>query len=313
MTKPRVFVGSAGETRHIVDALEAELHHDAIIERWDVDVFRPGHFTLEELTTAVTHVDFAIFVLGREDVTESRGVIAASPRDNVVFEAGLFTAVLGREKTFFIVDKVGTKIPSDWAGLGYLVFDDSELRPRDKIFDAVVAIRRRFAEWQPLGGLGLLGCVVGSWWQFVINVDAGSILSLLDIAASSPASVEVDGTSWDADGSLRARYHSRVAHFDEKDLTLYYYWSGQLTRGQGIPRHFGVGEITFNAKKETLATKGEGWYSTSNAADVTDSQTKSTLYFRASTSDLVVMRGADGAKRASLVQSKLLQRRELLV
>ena len=80
-----------------------------------------------------------------------------------------------------------------------------------------------------------------------------------------------------------------------------------------MPRHLGVGEVTFNAKPDTLASKGEGWYTTTNAADVTDSQEKAALYFRATTSDLVLMRGADAAKRASLVQSKLLERRGLLV
>ena len=71
--KPKVFVGSASETRTIVDALELELRDVAEIDRWDTDVFRPGHFTLEALILAVKQVDFAIFVLGRDDVTEFTG------------------------------------------------------------------------------------------------------------------------------------------------------------------------------------------------------------------------------------------------
>jgi predicted nucleotide-binding protein len=154
MTKPRVFVGSASETRGIVDALESELRDVAIIERWDVDVFRSGHFTLEELTRAVHQVDFAIFVLGGDDVTESRGSTSPSPRDNVIFEAGLFTAVLGPQRTFYVVNKAGTKIPSDWAGLGYTTFDNAEVRPRDKVYDAVRTIREQITAWQPLRSLG---------------------------------------------------------------------------------------------------------------------------------------------------------------
>ncbi len=113
MTKPKLFIGSASESLAIVKALEDELRDVAMIERWDVDTFRPGHYTLEELTRIMKEVDFAVFVLGQEDVTESRGSATFSPRDNVIFEAGLFTAVLGRERTFYVVDKAGTKVPSD--------------------------------------------------------------------------------------------------------------------------------------------------------------------------------------------------------
>src|SRR5262245_46336319 len=72
MANPQVFVGSAKETRPIIDALEDELRDMADIQRWDLDWFRAGRFTLEELTRAVKQADFAIFVLGREDATISR-------------------------------------------------------------------------------------------------------------------------------------------------------------------------------------------------------------------------------------------------
>src|SRR5262249_29009808 len=73
------------------------------VKRWDIELFRPGRFLLEELTEAVKKFDLAIFVLGQDDVTESRGSATPSLRDNVIFEAGLFTAVLGRERTFYVI------------------------------------------------------------------------------------------------------------------------------------------------------------------------------------------------------------------
>ena len=85
----------------------------------------------------------------RIDRTESRGEPQPSPRDNVVFEAGLFTALLGTERTFYIVDQAGTKIPTDWAGLGYLTYDRTQARARDIVFTAVKQILERIAEVQP--------------------------------------------------------------------------------------------------------------------------------------------------------------------
>jgi len=311
MAKPRVFVGSAAETRGIVDALEAELRDVAFIERWDVDVFRPGHFTLEELTRAVRQADFAIFVLGREDVTESRGTTTPSPRDNVIFEAGLFTAVLGRERTFYVVDKAGTKLPSDWAGLGYTVFDNSEARDRDKVYDAATRIRRQISAWQPTKGLGPVAAIVGPWWQFVVNLDVGAVLSWVEVTATEPANLQLTGSAWSKDGGLVARYRSRSARFDEGDLTLYYSWEGEHQREQAIPRFFGVGEITFRDVVGGGASEADGWFSSSSSSDVKDAVTKSTTYLRPSAEDLSVMRGTDPDKRAALIQAKLTQRQKL--
>lgn len=205
MIKPRIFVGSASEGRAIVDALESDLREFATIERWDVDTFRPGHFTLEELTRVLGQVDFAIFVLGRDDVVETRGLVTPSPRDNVIFEAGLFIAVLGRERVFLVVDKSGTKIPTDWAGLGYTVFDNSEDRPRDKVYETVRKIRQVLDKWQPLKSLGSLAPILGHWWQFVVNVEAGAVLSLMEISATEDRTPMLRGTAWSSDGQLQAR------------------------------------------------------------------------------------------------------------
>ena len=243
-------------------------------------------------------------MLGQDDVTESRGSATPSPRDNVIFEAGLFTAVLGRERTFYVIDKAGTKIPSDWTGIGYTVFDDSEPSPRDKVFDAAKTIRQQIAT-QPLRSLGPFASIVGHWWQFVINVDMGAVLSLLEIAVSKQAKLQLEGTSWSKDGAAHSRYRSRTADFDESDRTLYYYWEGELPREKNIPRYFGVGEITFHATG-VVTPRGEGWFSTSNLSE----PTKSTVYVRVGPDELTIMQGTARDKRATLIQSKLEEGKE---
>ena len=313
MDKPGLFVGASKESRSIVDALEAELRDIASIERWDMDVFRPGHFSLDELTRAVKEVDFAAFVLGRDDVTESRGKAQPSPRDNVIFEAGLFTAVLGRERVFYVVDKTGSKIPSDWAGLGYTTFDDSEQRPRDKVYDAVAAIRRQIAEWKPTQGLGPLRTIVGEWWQLVVNVDVGAVVSWLEITATEAATLQLSGTAWSAEGERIARYHSRSARFDDPDRTLHYSWEGDHPREHVIPTFYGSGRVVFRDNIGGLWTAGDGWFSTSSSADPKNTLMKSAVYGRPTADELAAMRGTDHEKRVAVIKAKLVERGQLNV
>jgi predicted nucleotide-binding protein len=79
-----------------------ELAH---VEPWTTS-FNPGTTTLERLLELTHEVDFAAFVFARDDWTtnsppasDSSASGQASPRDNVVFEAGLFGAALGMRRT----------------------------------------------------------------------------------------------------------------------------------------------------------------------------------------------------------------------
>jgi predicted nucleotide-binding protein len=87
------------------------------------DSVQPGTSTLERLLELTREVDFAAFVFAQDDWTPrasrpcpqpTRG--QASPRDNVVFEAGLFGGVLGMRRTF-ILHAHGAKLPTDLLGL----------------------------------------------------------------------------------------------------------------------------------------------------------------------------------------------------
>ena len=311
MVKPRIFVGSASESRGIVDVLESELRDIAIIERWDIDIFRPGHFTLEELFEATKKVDFAIFVLGQEDVTASRELVVPSPRDNVIFEAGLFTAILGRERTFYVVDKSGTKIPSDWAGLGYTVFDNTEERSRDKVYNAVTKIREQISIWQPIKSSDSLTAIAGYWWQFVVNVEVGAVMSLMEITATESRIPMLLGTAWSANGELIARYRSQSARYDDVNHILHYSWEGDHPREDNLPHYFGVGEIHFRPSIDEMAFRGEGWFSSSRSSDVKEALTKSTVYVRASTEEIATMQSTARDKRVSLIQAKLTERNQI--
>ena len=53
----------------------------------------------------------------------SRGAVTDAPRDNIIFELGLFMGVLGHSRTFLIYPRgIDIKIPTDLAGITLLPY-----------------------------------------------------------------------------------------------------------------------------------------------------------------------------------------------
>ena len=96
-------------------------------------IFMAGKTTIENLEEIVTreHIKASVFIYSEDDKTWHRGNMQNVPRDNVVFEHGLFTGILGRTKAITI--KVGNvKIPSDLHGLTCIDYGKS---PEDATLD----------------------------------------------------------------------------------------------------------------------------------------------------------------------------------
>jgi SAM-dependent methyltransferase len=130
---PSVFIGSSKEASRIGRALQHQLTAvlpTAEVKHWD-DYFQPGYGFLESLVTATKQFDFAVVLLTPDAVIQDRAAATPAPRDNLLFEAGLFVGALGRERTFFVVDeKSRLRLPSDLGGikhLGYEITDSSRL------------------------------------------------------------------------------------------------------------------------------------------------------------------------------------------
>lgn len=87
----------------------------------------PGsRYTLEQLLTFVDTTDAAILFWTADDKTWYRETEHHEPRDNLVFEAGLFIAAHGRERTQLMVPSYAPddqrskiRVPTDVAGLSY--------------------------------------------------------------------------------------------------------------------------------------------------------------------------------------------------
>lgn len=114
--KPKIFIGCSREQIEAAETLKKELDRFAISVVFP-DAFSFGKSTLHELFVFLAIYDYAIFLAGNDDTTVSRRKKQESPRDNVVFEYGLFAGALGSERVFYMREK-DSKLPSDLLGIG---------------------------------------------------------------------------------------------------------------------------------------------------------------------------------------------------
>jgi len=85
---------------------------------WDQDVFNPGEGTLEALSEALDVYDFAILALTADDIAISRDNSNPIPRDNVIFELGLFMGGLGCDRAIAVHEQnIDLRLPSDLLGI----------------------------------------------------------------------------------------------------------------------------------------------------------------------------------------------------
>ena len=119
MNRPSVYIGSSKEGLDIARAIQVQLEQDCELTVWSEGMFGLSLGTLEALVNSLERFDFAVLVLTPDDVVISRDAVASTPRDNVMFELGLFMGRLGRSRTFIVCSRETTlKIPSDLAGVG---------------------------------------------------------------------------------------------------------------------------------------------------------------------------------------------------
>lgn len=117
--KIRVFIICSVEALAVGRIIEnAFAHDDFVVRLWTNDVFKIASYALESLETEVDDSDFAIAIAHSDDITLFRDQEWPAPRDNVIFELGLFMGRLGRKRAILMEpreDKV--KLPSDLSGI----------------------------------------------------------------------------------------------------------------------------------------------------------------------------------------------------
>lgn len=103
MKKPRLFIGSSSEAKTFASSVMRALEDYAEVTPWFSGVFKANNSFMDDLENQLSENDFAVFVFGNDDIINHRGKTLIAPRDNTVFEMGLFWGQLGRERVFYII------------------------------------------------------------------------------------------------------------------------------------------------------------------------------------------------------------------
>jgi Predicted nucleotide-binding protein containing TIR-like domain len=295
LNKPRIFLGSSGKQAKLLEAITRGLKDIADVEPWTT-TFNPGRSTLDRLVELSQEVDFAAFVFAQDDWTSTDASQSgqASPRDNVVFEAGLFGGVLGMRRTF-ILHANDSKLPTDLLGLTSVRYDPgasaAEVRTiNQKLRKAIETEGRR-------------GPIEGLWWQLSLTVrteNEPSAVSLLRIYRDRDGGLCVNGRGWQEDGTISSRYWSEAAKERRDPGGVFYYWKGERPRDPNAPQLEGTGEIKLEA-----VDRASGYWTTRSDRDPALNARTSGIYMRADPSDLQVLDGGSEDERARLIGQRL--------
>lgn len=145
----RVFIGSSSEANELSIALAALMDKSADLDvhHWSTAI-NPGDTTIEGLEAELLNSDFAVLVATADDITTKRAHPSRTPRDNVIFEFGLFVGALGRRRAFLLVpDDFEIGLPSDLHGLSYETWSKKRhAEPRTAVLGASASLTRRMLE-----------------------------------------------------------------------------------------------------------------------------------------------------------------------
>jgi hypothetical protein len=295
MDKPRIFLGSSGKQAKLLEALTRGLEDVARVEPWTTS-FNPGTSTLDRLVELTREVDFAAFLFAQDDWTAASPGSdpgQASPRDNVVFEAGLFGGALGMRRSF-ILHAGGAKLPTDLLGLTcirYGAVTSAEMR--------IVNEKLRKA----IEDEGNIARIEGPWWQFSLTERSErepSAVSLLRISRCRDGGLELTGRSWRQDGRLSARYWSEAAKEKREPLGIFYYWKGERPLDPNAPQLHGTGEIRVES-----TDAGSGYFTTLSDTQPKVNARTAGIYLRAEREDLAILDGRDDRQRSDLIAERL--------
>jgi hypothetical protein len=121
----KIFIASSSENKTVAKWIEetlVEIAKESMLDLrtegwWDALTFSIS--TYESLVKLAEQCAAAIIVAGRDDLTMKREQLIFQPRDNVIFEMGLFAGKNGREET--LLATVGNPgLPSDLMGIKVL-------------------------------------------------------------------------------------------------------------------------------------------------------------------------------------------------
>ena len=180
----RIFIGSSSEGLKVAQFIRDTLNNDPLNEDsnhkvfecilWnDRQVFAQGTSYLESLLKAASMFDFGILVATKDDTSTVRNKAFETPRDNVIFEFGLFIGRLGTNRAF-VIQEEEAKLPSDMAGITVAHFKSTAHPEKSKsLKHEIENVKLNILEKIKLQELGLLpstGLAIGYFNNYICPI-----------------------------------------------------------------------------------------------------------------------------------------------
>ena len=246
MTGPlRVFVASSSEQIKVAKAVAKALESPQLeVKVWDEETFNFSAVYIESLEKELERADFAIVILTGDDPGNVRKKDVNLPRDNVIFELGLFMGRLGRERCFFFVARDSrTRIASDLSGVKFVDFDLNKKSPGSS--DLVSQAARVIQQMRDLGQRYAPSVRVredqdalwrfsrrfaGHWWERMREgEDDMSALSYVTVTVNEVTNTpHMHGWAYDKLGKPMADWETVITGVvPGKEPKIHYRWEGE--------------------------------------------------------------------------------------
>ena len=229
MDKPRIFLGSSGLQKKLLQALTRGLEDVAHVVPWTTS-FNPGTTTLARLFELAHEVDFAAFAFARDDWTA-----AGCPR---IPSHGIRSGFSARQcrlrsRPFRWGPRNAPNLHPPRERL-----EASERSPR--VYMRTVRRSDNPSEMRVVNqklrkaieNEGRIARIEGLWWQFSLTARTlePSAVSLMRISRDRDGALELRGRSWQEDGSLSTQILERSGEGEEGA-----FWRFLLLEGRTAP------------------------------------------------------------------------------
>jgi hypothetical protein len=279
MKLPTVFIASSSEGLEVAKAIRTLLlqeFRDTVRALPWTRVFELSATYIESLEKASQEADFAIMVLTPDDIIISRQKQMDAPRDNVLFELGLFMGCLGRERCFIVSEESSElKLPSDFLGIHLAKFCClNSVDLKDALDFSCNEIARRITELgarhkfskDSLNAQAAIrrfcDSIEGAWWERTSLEDSIGLSYFVIAMDDLHNSLTLNGKAYNQEGCHIANWKSEISRVNLNDNKIIYHWKGwhTLPHIANVPFH-GFGEMEFDKPlRDGIVIRGGGKY-----------------------------------------------------
>ncbi len=152
MRKRKIFIGCSSESIELAESAKQILEDEFEVTIWNESIYEKSVFKLnksflDSLLKASLKFDFGILIGTPDDQVIYRNNVVLNPRDNILFELGLFMGRLGISKSAFIVEET-VNVLSDLKGITLSMFKKGN---RKSFEDSVLKVKDYFLAQNILG------------------------------------------------------------------------------------------------------------------------------------------------------------------